>query len=341
MALLLTSCRTKEDIRTPYGPFYLDGLVEQVVSERQFSEVSYEKLFTIPATNDVFLYDPTVTIIDDHGYIHVMDHGARKVLRFSPTGEYLTSYGEDGRGQGPGEIVHIGAFGVMGDSMVYVMDAYDYKVAYFSIDGVFQKEKPERAQPWRYEQTATGREYVLFSYSDPRLPLLETRFGNRSTKVISFPDLVGNETDMLTSGDIKAYGENLLYVLHRYPLLLQYEPDGSLVYARATVDYNDNFRKPEIEETILGEMQVQRVVGRSLYSIPLSIENNELFVLAVNPAGAPDTSAFGAFDVYDARNGDYQYSLSLPEKGRYYTTVHNGKVYQTQDSTVVVWEMKW
>ena len=101
------------------------------ISDRNFIEVSYEKLFTIPDTTDIFLYDPYPVSVDRQGNLYVIDSGIRKVLKFSHSGEYLVSYGENGAGEGPGEFLNIIDFGITSDSIVYVADTYGHKVAFF------------------------------------------------------------------------------------------------------------------------------------------------------------------------------------------------------------------
>lgn len=339
VSLLLTSCQT-EEVDTPvrFGQLYLDRLTEQSVSERKFLQVSYEKLFTIPDTADVFLYRPYPVSVDRQRNLYVIDWGISKVLKFSPSGEYLVSYGEVGAGEGPGEFLNIADFGITSDSIVYVTDSYGFKVAFFQIDGTFLQEKKEQRQVKGYKRTATGREYVRFTNGPT---LLESRFGDDVFEIISSSNLVDEvkEIPMGLGGIISTYNENVLYVFDNYPLILQYAPDGTLVYARTTIDYDDDFSEPEIETFMLGGMPASRNVARDFHASHPTIENDMLFVLGVAPSEASDKTI--VVDVYDVRTGDYQHSMFPPEDGYYDTIYQDGRIYQEKDSVIVVWEVKW
>lgn len=342
-ALFMTSCHSGEaDSPSRFGRFYLDELKNQSVSERRYQEVSFEKLFVVPTTTGPFLYAPGAVFVDHQGYIYVVDYGVMKIQRLSPSGEYLTTYGIEGAGEGPGEFLSITDFGIRGDSLVYLVDSYKRKIVSFSVDGTFLEEKSLRedfraAQPVKYKQTATGREYVLFGTGPV---LLETRSGGDIDEILSISSLVNHETmgSLGTEGWLNTYGENLVYLLSRYPLLLQYRPDGSLVYARTTVDFGDDFKEPEVEERILGGLPASRLVGHYYHLSPVTIEKSKLFVYSVIP---PRTKPSGAIDVYDVTSGDYLYSMYLPEGDPFSWTIYqNERVYQVKDSTVVVWKIK-
>ena len=54
-----------------------------------------------------------------------------------------------------------------------------------------------------------------------------------------------------------------------YASLFPNETRGSVVYARTTVGYSDDFKEPEVEEYMLVGMQVQRLIGRVLHPVLL------------------------------------------------------------------------
>ncbi|MXX96484.1 MAG: hypothetical protein F4065_07775 [Rhodothermaceae bacterium] len=336
--LLLVSCQTEEgDTPVRFGQLYLDRLSEQSVSERKFLEVSYEKLFTVPDATDIFLYRPVPVSVDRRGNLYALDD-FNKVLKFSPSGEHLVSYGNEGGGEGPGELLNVTDFGITGDSIVYVVDTYGRKTVSFSIDGNVLQEKKEKDQPFGYQITATGREYVKFANGST---LLESRLDGDVFEIISSSSLVdeGKEGFMGLGGTILTYNENVLCVFHQYPLILQYEPNGTLVYARTTIGYEDEFEEPEMETVMRGGMQGRRNVGRYFHTSSNTVENDKLFVLGVGPSEAPDKTI--VIDVYDVRTGEYQHSMFPPEQDRYYTIYQNGRIYQATDSTIVVWGVEW
>ncbi len=337
IVLLLASCQVEEEnSRVRFGQLYLDTLTEQSVSERNFIEVSYEKLFTIPDTASIFLYRPVPASVDSHGNLYAIDWGPNLVLKFSPSGEHLVSYGEEGLGKGPGELLHITDFGITIDSVVYVVDSYGFKVAFFSIDGAFLQEKKASRQPYAYQIADTGREYLMFANG---LPLLESRLDDDVIEIISSSDLVdeGENGSMGLKGHIVTYNGNVLYVFSQYPLILQYAPDGTLLYARTTIGYDDSFEEPKIKTLMLGGMSARRNIARDFHVGPTTIDDHKLYVVGVSPSEAPDKTA--AIDVYDVGTGDYLHSMFMPEDGHFYTIYQNGRIYQEKDTTIVAWKV--
>ncbi len=288
----------------------------------------------------MFLFQLAPASVDSQGNIYVIDWGIDKVIKFSPSGEYLVTYGESGSGEGPGELLNITDFEVTSDSVVYVVDTYGRKIVSFSIDGTFLHEEKQGHQPYGYQIATTGEEYIAFSNGPT---LLESRSGDDVFELISSSNLVDEGTDRYMEfsgpfgGEIITYKKNVVYIFKYYPLILQYEPDGTLVYARTTIDYKDEFKEPEVERLMLGGMPAVRNIARMFHGGGVTIENDKLFVLGVGPSEAPDKAA--ALDVYNVKTGDYQHSILLPEDGLSYAIYQNGRIYQEKDSIVVVWEV--
>ncbi len=337
LTLSLISCQAeKEGTWIPFDQVFLDRLSHQGASERKFVDVSYQKAFTITSTTDFEFYNISEVVVSQDGFIHVLDHGITKTHRFSPSGEYLMTYGY-GFGEGPGELLTLINFGIKSDSMVYMMDSAGRKISFYSMDGTFLKSKSYDDQIYRYTQTLYGREYI-FSVNPPTL--IETRLGNDKTPIVRFSDLTSDlESDVVqglwrTVGPIIPYGENLVYVLERHPLLIQYASDGSLVYARTTMDYNDAFEEPEMETNLIGGYRTEYLSGPTYVIDPLSITDDNLFLFSSYP---PEES----IDIYEAKTGEYQYSISPPgedSNGRT-LTIQNDRIYETRDTTVTVWEI--
>ncbi len=339
VALLLTSCRPKEDTRIRFGRFFLDQLLHQSTSERRFANVSYEKLFTLGTTAEFNLYEPVFVVTDRHGAIYVLDSMVSKTHKFSPSGEYMMSYGY-GYGEAPGELIGASNFGVVEDSMVYMVDGPGYKISFYAMDGLFLKSESYSDQMYDYTRTFSGREYIL---SVNRPTLIETRLGKDKDPIVRFsdltPDLAGNKNPgpWGTGGTITTYKENLVYTLERYPLLIQYAPDGTQVYARTTVDYNSEFEEPELETQAVGGVPIGRLIG-PVYAMSrsLSITGDTLFVHSIFPPG-------DAIDAYDAETGEYLYSMRIPGDPNRHNSlnIQDGRIYQSLDTTVAVWQIKY
>lgn len=338
ISLSLISCHIEDqNNQLTFGQLYVDKLTGQEIKERNFLEVSYEKLYTIPHTEDIFLYRPEPALIDSQGNAYIIDRGIHKIHKFSPSGRYILSYGETGGGEGPGELQNITDFGITSDSIVHVVDSYGRKIVYFSNDGSFLHERREKHQPSEYKKTLMGREYIAF-FSGPNL--IETRLdGNLG--IIFSKNLLNQENLGLMGlgGYMDTYNENVVYLFGQYPLLQQYKPDGSLIYSRTTIGYNDEvFKEPEIETLMLDGMPARRNVGRYFHVGPITIDDGRLFMLGISPREAPNRTA--VIDVYDVSSGDYQNSIFVPEEGIFKAALYqNERIYVSKDSTVMVWKV--
>ena len=104
-------------------------------------------------------------------------------------------------------------------------------------------------------------------------------------------------------------------------LCFQSRPDGSLVYAKTTVGYSDDFEGSEIEEYMLVGIQVRFPVGGAIHAVLFQLKNNHP-VTATNQREFPDSvTGFGAIDVHDVRIGDRQHYVPLPEDGPHFATL--------------------
>ena len=322
----VAACRPPaDDAAIRFEQLNIEPITEQYASGRVYADISLHHVLTLPVDSDVKLFDLGPVVADTKGHIYVVDYGVDKVFRFSSNGEYVTSYGT-GVGEAPGELLSISDFGVSGNSIVYIVDSYGRKVSFYEMDGTFIRSRPVSHQPWRYARTDGGREYTLFAnHFDAEL---ESRIEDDVVAFDRFatqPDEIG----LWTGGWLNTYQEHLIYALVRFPIVLRYAPDGSMVYARTTPDYAD-FEEPDVEHRMLGGTQARRVTGEILTGSPIAVENEHLFVHTNIPGGA--------VDVYDVGTGNYKYSMRLPVNT--YTYVKNDRIYQSQDSTVSVWAIE-
>ena len=321
--VLLGSCQSGiQPVTNPFDRLNLPEVVPQDTPDRTWIDVALRELFTLPTDPDVLLLNPGGLAADPSGDIYVADFGVMKMLRFGPDGRYLNAYGS-GTGLGPGEFMSMNDLVITNDSIVHVLDYVGRRVSYFSKDGSFLKSRPTEFPSVRLAVTDSGREYALRMNS-------ESVFESHSDAVtVEFGRLLDDLTDLgLIYGWLTAFNENLIYVPSMYPVIAQFKPDGTLVYARTTPDFG-KYDEPFMERIEVGSSVAYRPHGTGLYIDLLSISSGRLHIRSEQE---------GAIDVYDAATGDYEHSFSLPKNQTTY--VLDDRLYQIQDSLVIVYQIE-
>ena len=331
VCLLTVSCNEKEEISKDnyvFEDFFFETMEDQQVQERTWSNISVNRLFEIPVEGEVTLYKPYHLLPDVDGNVYVVDYAIYKILRFDSKGKYVRSYG-GGMGRGPGEFASVTDVGIVRDSIIYVVDPTNRRILFFAKeDGSLIDTRTSReAAYYRYVVTDTGIEYVKpLSHKYP----FESRTGK---EVVGFGKLLQNheaQGHLLTSGQIHAYKEWMIYVPYRYPVIMIYDRSGNLVRAKKIINYDSNFKEPRIVENEIGGMVGYKPEGEPT-SIESSVYEDELFVFA--KAGDQ-----GAIDVYEAESAEYKYSFRTPEPRMSY--VKKNRMYQVVgDTTVVVYSI--
>ncbi len=269
------------------------------------------------------LFNPGEITVDAAGNIFVTDHAVFKVLAFDQDGHYIRSYGE-GEGEGPGELRSVMNTGLIGDTTLFAVDYASRKISYFSKDsGAFIESRTITGVPIRHTVSTEGVAYTLVGRTDS---LFRSESGS---DVIQFGELVENQISHgfnLALGYIDTYRDKMLLSLTYFPVIAQYESDGSLVYARTTPDYFAQFDEPEWVRTDFAGAIGFRIQGQAI-NTRSSVYNDQLFV---------HSRKAGAIDVFDAETGDYGYSFRLP-RDRSAAYVMNNRLYQAEDTTVVVY----
>ena len=161
----------------------------QQTQERNWEDVSFRKLYELPVEADILLLRPLALKFGDNGHVLVMDYGDMKVKRFGPDGKHVATYGT-GIGAGPGDFIHMVDAGMVGDSIVFVVDGQLQRITYFSADGTYKNSRSISDKIHRYDVTLGGRSYFMMPAS--RRTIFETR---RSENVVAFGNslLAGQE----------------------------------------------------------------------------------------------------------------------------------------------------
>ncbi len=288
------------------------------------------KIFELPK-EDVMLYDPQYVIPDSNGDIYIVDYGTYQILRFDSDGNYIMSYGS-GVGQGPGEFISISGVEVSSDSLIYVADPNNRRISSFSkvtgrlIDSrIFDGQEA----PFRYAKTDTGIEYISRVFN----PLFfESNFRN---KTVEFGELIEGDFDMIAlmiaDGMIEAYKDWMIYVPSRFPVIMIYDVDGTLVRAKKTMTF-DRFEEPRLEPYVMNGIESYRIEGELVNGLMVNIVGDELFLQS------RDDSEDLIVDVYEAETAEYKYSFRISDHGP--SVITDDRVYQpTRDATVIAYSI--
>ncbi len=106
------------------------------------------------------LYGPRDVALDLEGNLLVSDTGNKRILRYSPSGEFLGQFG--GYGQMPSQLDEPVGIAVAGAGTIFVADTWNRRIQLFESNGVFSESR--LVPGW---QTGTGpfRPYLAFDRS--------------------------------------------------------------------------------------------------------------------------------------------------------------------------------
>ena len=325
VAFALEACTSPSETVSVKG--LLVSVESQPVSERVWEDVSLRKLHDLPRDANMILFKPTATRTDTMNNVYVMDFGDMKVKRFDPFGKHVATYGE-GPGTGPGEFNGMLDTGIMGDSVVYVLDGNARKVLLFTMAGDFLRDIAIGVLANRYVITPQGRSYL---HTTARLELFETRKGSDTTVIRFGGDVLKGQStwnNLLARGEIDTYGERLVYAPHYFPVIMQFSPNGSIAYVRSTPDFGQ-VEMPRLD----GKPLVYRRVDSRRIHTKIIVEGEQIYVRAW------PNEFLNVIDIYEAATGDYRSSIHLPTDLRYIYSF-NQRIYAHNDTTVSVYAIE-
>ena len=329
ICFFVLSCSSGEGDATLGKFLFLEKAEEQQTSERVWENVSVSRMFEFPVEEEIMLYNPQRIIPDTNGDMYVVDYGVYQILRFDSTGNYIMSYGS-GTGYAPGEFLSITSVELAYDSLIYVTDSNNARISFFSkatgslIDSrVFDRQAP----PYRHAITDTGIEYFFRTFSKLSF---ESNYRDRS---VEFGELVEGDryaSHLVAAGVIETYKDRMIYVPSRFPVIMVYDVNGSLVRAKKTMTL-DGFEEPQLIRYVTNGIESYRIEGDRVNSIRVSVVGDELLLQSKSYSGAEDRIV----DVYEAGSLEYKYSFRLDHY--YPVSITNDRIYQrTRDGTVIV-----
>lgn len=331
LCFVICSCQAKtETSEIEFENLNIQNIVAQTVDERIWpTKAVGQKLVQVPAAIDNPLVSPACVVADRNGYFYVADDMDYKIKKFDAAGGFIRSIGA-GQGEGPGEIATIRSWGILGDSTIYVLDL-NQRINFYQVDGSAFRTENLQSDFFTPKSglaiTSSGRKYFMISGGNNRGEFFETKWQGDTEPFGVLQGESGWKQDIPLYGRVVPFRESMVYVPTVYPLVVQFTTDGTVKYARTTLDYGV-VEEPEFFEYAPGR---KRVFSETLADSFPSVDGDRLFVHA---------ALADAIDVYDAESGDYLYSAKLPQQ---VTDAHvqNERLYVVDNQGVSVWAMPY
>ena len=159
--------------------------------------VVFEEELSIGGEDDagnIILYQPGRYTVNDKGDIYISDRQELVIKKFNSEGQLIQTIG--GKGEGPGEFEAIGAFALLPDGRLIVMDWRARRTSIFDADGVFKE-----SYKWRHSHLD------VHLVSESSYTIQENLFVERQLFVKTF-DFAGNE--LVSFGQFTPPGNKLL-----------------------------------------------------------------------------------------------------------------------------------
>jgi DNA-binding beta-propeller fold protein YncE len=279
----------------------------QEARERVWNPAGFERIATV----QVGL--PTLLRPGPGGDVYVLDSGRSRVLRLSPEGRILTTYGDPSLGN-PTDVA-IGA-----DGEVWVCDLDHSRIAVFSAAGKLIR-RIEIDPPVGRLTLSPGGGFVATSIAGGQGLFRRYFLNGEPTGAFGalFPEEL--QTSIAADGWIVPGSDGFFYPFRNAGLLISYGWDGRLRFFRQTID---PVPLPSVRMDAAGR---QSVPDATLVSISSSVVGGELYILT----GGKD------LDVYDVETGSYRYSLRSPENDARYIVLTADRLYSASGRGVTVW----
>jgi hypothetical protein len=323
IAFVLAACGSGGD---PTNPYHLTADIQGDPSiERTWVEPEVEEVTVLSSGDEYTLYTPNALKIGADGRLYVFDYGNNQIKAFTLEGTYLRTYGK-GEGRGPGQMLTMTDLGVWRDSLVYVADPRQRRVAVFDRDtGAFVRHDDVEGGAFRFSRVGNSIGYAVILAPKSKDFLRMTTQGGRQ-HTISYP-IATNVSSLTLGGTLQAREERALYVPRYFPVIFAYAPDDTVGDAYPTPDYG-SAPMPE----------AQRKNGRPIRPPANSAQGGSSLhqgTLTVQREGVDSIE----FDVYDADAMTYRHTVRLPIE-QDLAVYGRGRAVVAQDTTVHIYRVE-
>jgi outer membrane protein assembly factor BamB len=285
------------------------------------------RLLQIPSNEKLHLVKPTTLRVDAGGNVYLTDWQTLRILKFSPDGLLVCTYGE-GKGSAPGQFLNPSDFDVAGNGEVWVCDTRNERIEVFRPDGSQMKSIPVETGPMRILVLRSD----IFVVSPTQGEDLFAVFDTTGRKLASFgrfiEDQEGNKI-ALDGWIARAGGEKFIYTPVYAGLIASFLPSGHVgIRAQTTEEVN--------WPVLYGERGRTYIDGNRSPVLTLSVSCDDSNIFLVNKQESMRLNC-GVIDAYDLRDGSYEFSFRVPEMIRGAVVTHRS-IYTLGDSTVSVWQ---
>ena len=273
-------------------------------AKRTFVDVTINRTVTLPATDDVILFNPVAVWYLEDGNVYIWDAGDFRIKGFTPEGELAATFG-DGRGEGPGQFTVSKNIGVQGDSL-FLLDPQIRRLSWFHKNGSLGRTEQFEERIHDYAVGPDGTEYKLnLGAQVQNAYAVITSASGQTTRPQNLQSR--DVSSMVFDGVTQSTQGQGIYVPYYYPVLLAFAPGDSMARAYPTPDYGTAALP---EPRIAGE-GFSRVVSPPEPQTQLhwgSQIRGETLAVQIRPTER-DTSLF---DIYDAISLVYRHTARIP-----------------------------
>jgi len=317
----------------PQKVSFLVEVKGQQQRKRSFRDFHFKQIAQIGGMQDTVLLNPIGLVAEKDGSIYVNDYGTFQVKLFRPDGTLERVYG-NGKGQGPGEAVNAGDFGVSPNGHVWICDL-GLKLNEFDEQGRFMGMVKDIGRPYRISILDDARVAVVpFNAYDDLIKIYETsgRLVTRSGPVMERQDYFSPAL----AGDIQRQpARSHIVQMPLYAgLLFCFDKQAELQYARRMI------APPEFPKIQYSEKNGASAHGLYFNRIhtrypSFSITDEAIHVLTSQDVKT-DSKQY-VIDVYDLQNGDYLYSYHPPVTPLRHISILDNRMYTISNATVTLW----
>ncbi|MGC8596237.1 MAG: hypothetical protein ACP5US_11375 [Candidatus Kryptoniota bacterium] len=256
---------------------------------------------------------PSRLRVDGSGNLYILDEGIPGVLKISPEGKYLFTYG-NGKGKGPGEFEKPHDMDICPSGLLLVLDASSGTISEFSSNGKFLRT----VRPNGVAIHVAAIDDTSFVVQRMSIKDIFAIYKDNGGEIASFGDVSLFESEKLPIPIIDIYlltsGKTIFAIGGNVSRLLSFDLNGNEQYS---VDLIDKVPMPEAlmgNKKNIGGREVTEfsVVGSGPVVLDACIRRNKIYLLSY-----PATHKYNVevIDRYSSSNGSYEASLKFSKPG--------------------------